>query len=211
MLSFPIMTPGSPWANGYLLWDDETGEAMVIDPDLTGGLLINMLRSRGLSLTAILLTHGHFDHIASVGELKTLYPEAKIHIHELDADKLTEAEKNLSTWQGREITAPAAEVLLADGDSIALGAESLRVIHTPGHTAGSVCYYVEGRLFSGDTLFSMSVGRWDFPGGDGKALIANINEKLMILPDQTQVFPGHGPATSIGAERLGNPYLEMKL
>ena len=211
MLSFPIMVPGSPWANGYLLWDDASGEAMVIDPDLTGGLLANTLAARGLKLTGILLTHGHFDHIASVGKLRELYPEAKIYIHALDADKLTDAEKNLSTWQGRVITAPAADVLLKDGDGILLGEETLRVLHTPGHTAGSVCYSVPGRLFSGDTLFSMSVGRWDFPDGDGAALIAGIHEKLMVLPDQTQVFPGHGPATSIGNERLGNPYLEMKV
>ena len=211
MLSFPIMVPGSPWANGYLLWDDASGEAMVIDPDLTGGLLANTLKARELKLTGILLTHGHFDHIASVGKLRELYPEAKIYIHALDADKLTDAEKNLSTWQGRVITAPAADVLLKDGDGILLGEETLRVLHTPGHTAGSVCYSVPGRLFSGDTLFSMSVGRWDFPDGDGAALIAGIHEKLMVLPDQTQVFPGHGPATSIGNERLGNPYLEMKV
>ena len=143
--------------------------------------------------------------------MKALYPDVKVYIHALDADKLPEPEKNLSTWQGRVITEPAADVLLEDGDTIPLGEETLRVLHTPGHTAGSVCYYVPGRLFSGDTLFSMSVGRWDFPGGDGKQLIAGINEKLMVLPDQTQVFPGHGPATSIGVERLGNPYLEMKL
>ena len=211
MLSFPIMVPGSPWANGYLLWDDASGEAMVIDPDLTGGLLANTLKARELKLTGILLTHGHFDHIASVGKLRELYPEAKIYIHALDADKLTDAEKNLSTWQGRVITAPAADVLLKDGDGILLGEETLRVLHTPGHTAGSVCYSVPCRLFSGDTLFSMSVGRWDFPDGDGAALIAGIHEKLMVLPDQTQVFPGHGPATSIGNERLGNPYLEMKV
>jgi len=211
MLSFPILVPGSAWANGYLLWDDASGEAMVIDPDMTGGLLANTLKARELKLTGILLTHGHFDHIASVGKLRELYPEAKIYIHALDADKLTDAEKNLSTWQGRVITAPGADVLLKDGDEIPLGEECLRVIHTPGHTAGSVCYSVPGRLFSGDTLFSMSVGRWDFPDGDGAALIAGINEKLMILSDQTQVFPGHGPATSIGNERLGNPYLEMKV
>ena len=98
-------------------------------------------------------------------------------------------------------------MLLKDGDEIPLGEECLRVIHTPGHTAGSVCYFVPGRLFSGDTLFSMSVGRWDFPDGDGAALIAGIHEKLMVLPDQTQVFPGHGPATTLNEEKKYNPYM----
>lgn len=208
MICFPIVVPGSPWANGYLVWDESSGQAYAVDPDLTGGLLEATLSQQHLTLQSILLTHGHFDHIASAGALKRLYPEAQIAIHRLDADKLTDSQANLSAWQGQAITAPAADRLLEEGEELHLGGECLRVIHTPGHTPGSVCFYAPGYLFSGDTLFCMGVGRWDFPGGDGQALISGIQTKLMVLPDGTQVFPGHGPATTIAAERMGNPYLE---
>ncbi len=209
MIGFPIVVPGSPWANGYLVWDEESRQAYAIDPDLTGGLLKATLEKQKLTLRGILLTHGHYDHIASVGALKGMYPEAKLAIHRLDAEKLADSQANLSAWQGQAITGPEADQLLEEGDELPLGGECLRVIHTPGHTPGSVCFYSPGRLFSGDTLFCMGVGRWDFPGGDGQALIRGIREKLLVLPDDTQVFPGHGPATTIGAERMGNPYLEM--
>lgn len=183
-------------------------QAYAIDPDVTGGLLEATLERQKLALCGILLTHGHFDHIASVRALKRKYPQAWLAIHRLDAEKLTDSQANLSAWQGQVITAPAADRLLEEGEELHLGGASLRVIHTPGHTPGSVCFYAPGYLFSGDTLFCMGVGRWDFPGGDGQALISGIQKKLMVLPDGTQVFPGHGPATTIGAERMGNPYLE---
>ena len=208
MVCFPIMIPASVWANGYLVWNDKTSDAFVIDPDLTGGLLENLIQTRRLNLKGILLTHGHFDHISGVKALKEKYGQAAICIHRLDGAMLTDPGKNLSTWQGEAVTALPADRLLEDGDMLTLGDEALRVIHTPGHTPGSVCYYDGDKLLlSGDTLFCMGIGRSDLPGGDGRLLIENIEKKLMILPQKTDVFAGHGPATTIGGEQLGNPFL----
>jgi glyoxylase-like metal-dependent hydrolase (beta-lactamase superfamily II) len=203
----PVSIPSSPWANGYLLWDDASSLAMVIDPDMTGEVLLNMIKRRELKLDTIVLTHGHFDHIASVNRLLELFPHAKLMVHRLDAPFLADPELNLSSWQGREIRVRQEVQVLEDGDILSVGEETLRVLHTPGHTPGSICLYTPGVLFSGDTLFKLSVGRCDLPGGDMRKLLSSVREKLFTLPDETKVYPGHGPATTISDERVGNLYL----
>ena len=190
----------------------QANRAVIVDPGDDADYISSVLKEKKLTPAAILLTHGHFDHIGAVKELAAAWNvsvyAAKAEEKLLGSGRLNRAGFRYGNDERFEVT---ADVWLEDGDRVTVDELEFTVIATPGHTAGSVCYSVPGRLFSGDTLFSMGVGRWDFPDGDGAALIAGIHEKLMVLPDQTQVFPGHGPATSIGNERLGNPYLEMKV
>lgn len=191
----------------YLLVDGERKKAAVIDPDLTGRRIIRALGERGAALELILLTHGHFDHIGSVAELRR-ETGAPVCIHGSDAPMLTDARLNLSGYFGSPAVQCPAERLLAGGDEIAFAGKSIRVLHTPGHTPGSCCYLLGERLFSGDTLFRGGVGRADFPGGNMESLIASIRDTLMSLPEDTAVYPGHGEPTTIGRERRTNPYLD---
>ncbi|MCD6364103.1 MAG: MBL fold metallo-hydrolase [Synergistetes bacterium] len=196
-------------SNTYLLIDDSEGKAIVIDPGGDPSPIIDFLQESGADLLYILNTHGHADHIAGNGALKEAFPQAKILIHENDACMLTSPAINLSVWLGKVVVSPEADGYLSEGDEIEVGSLKLEVIHTPGHTAGSVCLYLKGEsiLFSGDTLFYRSVGRTDFPGGSWGALISSIKEKLFKLPLSTRVCPGHGDETSIGEEMYENPFL----
>ncbi len=183
------------------------GDVIVIDPGGDPDLILRLIDSEGLNVIAIVNTHGHGDHIAANGDLKSRF-RCPIMIHEADADFLTDPMLNLSGYVGDEpATSPPADRQLVDGDEIEVGSITFRVIHTPGHTPGGICLYTEGHLFAGDTLFSGSIGRTDFPGGSMDQLTTAIHEKLLILPDDTAVYPGHGPMTSIGDERDTNPYL----
>ena len=165
------------------------------------------LEQEKIHLEAILLTHGHGDHIGAVDALRDAMG-AKLWIHAADAPMLSEAKKNLSVFMGFSIETRPADHFLTDGQMLSVAGISLQVFHTPGHTPGGVCFYLENILFSGDSLFAESVGRCDFPGASSAQLIAALQEKIMCLPDETKVYPGHGPATSIGWERLYNPYLQ---
>ncbi len=196
-------------SNAYLLMDDTEGKALVIDPGGDPSPIVEFIQESGADLLYILNTHGHADHIAGNGVLKRLFPHAKILIHENDTHMLTSPAMNLSLWLGKPVVSPEADGYLREGDSVKIGSLELEVIHTPGHTAGSVCFYLkkEGVLFSGDTLFRRSVGRTDFPGGSWGALISSIKDKLFKLPLSTRVCPGHGDETSIGEEMHENPFL----
>ncbi len=196
-------------SNAYLLIDDTEGKALVIDPGGDPSPIVEFIQKSGADLLYILNTHGHVDHIAGNGVLKKLFPHVKILIHENDAHMLTSPAMNLSLWLGKPVVSPKADGYLSEGDSVKVGSLELEVIHTPGHTAGSVCFYLreEGVLFSGDTLFRGSVGRTDFPGGSWGALVSSIKDKLFKLPFSTRVCPGHGDETSIGEEMHENPFL----
>lgn len=183
---------------------DETGvPAVVVDPAGDAALIIEALGDRPVE--AIVLTHGHFDHLGGVRELMEA-TGAPLAVHRLDAGLATDAARNLSGLAGVEVCAPEADIILEDGDEVPCGGTPLRVLHTPGHTAGSICLYSPGHLISGDTLFAGSVGRTDFPGGDARALAASIREKLAPLPDDTAVYPGHGEPSTIGRERRVNVF-----
>lgn len=197
----------SPYGTNCYVVGADGGDVMVIDPGGDPDLILRLIESEALTVTAIVDTHGHGDHIGANADLKARFG-CPVMIHEADAEFLTDPMLNLSAWLGEDtVVSPAADRLLQDGDEIAVGLITFRVIHTGGHTPGGICLYTAGHLFAGDTLFAGSVGRTDFPGGSMEQLITGIREKLLVLPDDTIVYPGHGPTTTIGAEKAGNPYL----
>ena len=197
--------------NSYVVRQNETEkDCIIIDTALNAAGLIDYLEENDLNPVAIVLTHGHMDHIFGVKPLREAYPEIKIYIHKLDAHMLTDGKANLSTLSGTIFKTEAAEHTFDEPDILKLAGIELQVMHTPGHTPGGVCLYnkEENMLFSGDTLFADSVGRTDFPNGSMEQLIDGIKTKLVPLPDATVVLPGHGPETTIGQEKKYNQYLQ---
>lgn len=184
--------------NCYLIADPKTKDACIIDPGAEPDKVKRSVLKNGLSLKFIINTHGHGDHIAANGSF-----DLPIYIHRLDADFLRDPSKNLSRHFFFEVKSPPASRLLEDGDTIALGGLEFRVIHTPGHTPGSITLALGSVLFTGDTLFCGGVGRTDFDYGDEDALYDAIRKKLFVLPDDTVIYPGHGSESTIGAERQG--------
>lgn len=180
-------------------------EAVLIDPSKGDKKIIQLLKEKDIKLTKILLTHGHLDHISGVEYFKRK-TDSRIFIHKEDAKMLTDSKKNLSFFMGESIIAPLADKLLCNGETIKFGQNFFKVLHTPGHTKGSVCFLIGDKLFSGDTLFAGGVGRTDFPSGSHKDILTSIKSKLFTLPKSTLVFPGHGPKTTIKKEILTNPF-----
>ena len=195
--------------NSYILHSGPGTGAVVLDPGFNVEELLRQLHCRELTVEAILLTHGHIDHIAGVGAIKALAPDAPVVIGTKDAAMLGDHEANLSAKYGLALTAPSADRLVEDGDALDYAGFRLAVSELPGHSPGHVVYHwAEGNaLFGGDVLFAGSIGRTDFPGGSLPQLLLGIEVKLWPLPPETAVHPGHGPATTLGAERRTNPYL----
>ncbi len=202
---------GAFQTNCYILRDSATAaDCLVIDPGLESGQLIDFLSRHKLNPVAAVLTHGHADHIAGVVLLRESFPQIKVYVHKHDGLMLIKPTHNLSAFAGAMIKVGQADLLLQDGDIIQQAGLKLQVLHTPGHTPGGICLYCqdEGIVFTDDTLFADSVGRTDFPGGSMSQLMESIKEKLLILPDETEVCPGHGPTTTIGREKAHNPFLK---
>ncbi len=194
--------------NCYVYWDDVSKDAVIIDPGGDGDLILEAVVSSGATPHAILLTHGHGDHIAAVGAVKDKL-QIPLYVGRLDQDLLANISDVVSTFYGRPVHSPPADFLVVDEQLLRFGTIALRVLATPGHTPGGVCYLDEreGTLFCGDTLFYGSVGRTDLPGGSYDQLLESIQTKILTLPDGIVCLPGHGPETTVGAERNNNPFL----
>ncbi len=210
------MVLGMCQTNCYFLYRDGEKQAIVVDPADKGINIYNALEKNGFQVAGILLTHGHFDHIWGLEELKAAADVAartagrepvKVYAGEAERTLLNSPELNVSGQAGRACGV-TADVYVEDGDEITLAGMTCQVITTPGHTAGGCCYYFKegGFLLSGDTLFAESVGRTDFPTGSMSELVRSIKEKLFLLPDDTKVYPGHGESTTIGHEKEYNPF-----
>ncbi|HPT86900.1 MAG TPA: MBL fold metallo-hydrolase [Bacillota bacterium] len=195
---------GEIQTNCYLVYSDKA--AGIIDPGGPVNVIIDFLEKHQLKPEWIVNTHGHFDHIAGNAELVKHYG-IPLYIHPADRSMLISAEDNLSRSLQQFVVSPDATGTIVEGDELVLGGERFRVLETPGHTPGGISLYTQGMVFSGDALFFESIGRTDLPGGDYPTLVSAIQAKLLTLPDDTLVFPGHGPSTTIRHERQNNPYL----
>jgi len=199
--------------NTYVVWRPGGREALVIDPGIDLGLdpdpLLDLLRDEGLTVAAVLNTHGHADHIGGNEALKRAFPDAPLVIGANEQHLLTDADANLSAPFGFPIVSPAADRTVREGDVLDYAGIPLEVLDVPGHSPGHVVFvYRPGPLaFGGDVLFRGSIGRSDFPGSDGPLLLQGIREKVFALPAETVVYPGHGPVTTVGHERRTNPFV----
>lgn len=208
LLAFPV---GRLQANCYVVGDEDTREVLVVDPGDEAPRLLEELGRLKLRAVGVLVTHHHLDHSGGAHELLAGSPEARFYMHRLDYPQIAQAVASASLWYGHAVTAPPEpDRFLEDGDAIEAGRHRFTALHCPGHTPGSLCLYndeEEGVVFTGDVLFSGSVGRSDFPGGNAAQLIESIRSKLLALPDDTLVLPGHLGGTTIERERRFNPFL----
>lgn len=207
MLRIEMLEVGQIEANCYLVYDEQTREALVIDPGAEGERIQKRIEVLALKVKYIINTHGHLDHIGANGYLKEKNREAEICIHRGDSEMLTDPRKNISFYfAGKEIDGPPADRHLEAGEVLTIGTLNFKVLHTPGHTLGGICLVGEGVCFTGDTLFAGSIGRTDLPGGSFPTIIKAIKNELFVLDEETVVYPGHGPQTTIGHEKKTNPY-----
>lgn len=206
-MEFKRLPLGIYQANCYILYDENTKETAVIDPGGDFPEIKSFIEDNGLKVKYIIITHGHGDHIGALRELKD-YTDAVVCIHKEDNEMLRNSSMNYTAEMGYPPVEMSADRLLSGGDELMLGDTKLSIIHTPGHSLGGVCIYCEGSLFSGDTLFACSIGRTDLAGGSLDEIIASIKGKLLTLPDDTAVYPGHGPSSTILIEKKRNPFLK---
>jgi len=204
-----ILTVGSFTANCYIVGSTSTNEGMIIDPGADADTIMRTVHQTGLSISIIAVTHAHMDHVGALRKVQQK-TNAQFAIHEAEKGFVFSAPMRMLTSFGVSPveSPPRPDRLLKDGDLIDLGDLHFEVLYTPGHSSGGICLLGHGVVFSGDTLFKLGIGRTDFPGMSHERLIKSIGEKLMVLPDETIVYPGHGPATTIGDERRGNPFLQ---
>lgn len=198
---------GSLGTNCYLLINEETKELVIVDPATCPDYLVSHVKSNGYAPKAIFLTHGHFDHVMGIDDWVKEF-HIPVYLHEEEKQILENPELNLSSMFGTSYDYNDGKCL-KDKDVLEVAGLTFKIIHTPGHTSGGCCYYEEaaGVLISGDTLFCQSVGRSDFPTGSMATLARSIKEKLFCLPDETMVYPGHNEQTSIGDEKMYNPFV----
>jgi glyoxylase-like metal-dependent hydrolase (beta-lactamase superfamily II) len=190
--------------NNYLIVDEESKEAALIDCSYMDENILLELKKQNATLKYVLLTHGHFDHI---GGLNNLPSGVEVLMHASDMEWINEVNTYLPMIGMPTMEIPKIDRHIVDGEIIKLGNTEIKVIHTPGHTQGGVCFYTEGSLFSGDTIFRESVGRCDLPGGDFNQIVDSIEQKIFELPEETVIYPGHGKTTTVGWEKVHNSFM----
>lgn len=205
---FETIVVGELGVNCYLLADSDTKEGVVIDPGAEPERILAAVKNSGVKVLAVLNTHGHFDHIGGNRRV-TEATGGKLMISKEDEPFLSKASRSASMYGLAAEDSPLPASYLTEGETIRFGRHEIKVIHIPGHSPGGCCLYLasDGILISGDSLFAESIGRTDLPGGSQLQLVGAIRSKLLTLPEGTKVFPGHGPATTIGHEKRHNPYL----
>lgn len=196
--------------NCYIVGDPVTKEAVVIDPGGDADALATTIAEQGLTITALVATHAHFDHVMAAERLREI-TGAPFYLHDADKPILEWLEESGRLFLGVELgPPPEVDTSAGEGDRIVAGSTEFEVVHTPGHSPGSISLVGEGALFSGDTLFAGSIGRTDLPGGDTQLLLDAVRSKLFELDDEVPVYPGHGPVTTIGAEKSSNPFVGVR-
>jgi len=193
-------------SNCFIVGDEESGEAVVIDPGGDGDVILMAISRKPWKITAILNTHAHFDHIAANAALKKA-TGAPLLAPKDDSPFMTQAHVSARMYGFEVDPSPAADRLLVDGDSVPIGDETIKMVSTPGHTPGGATFVTSIGIFPGDSLFAGSIGRTDLPGGDYDTLVNSIRNRILSFDDDTPVYPGHGPATTVGRERDHNPFL----
>jgi glyoxylase-like metal-dependent hydrolase (beta-lactamase superfamily II) len=195
--------------NCYILADEKTKEAVVIDPGDDADDILRLIREKGLTVKYIVNTHAHFDHVGANRQVKEA-TGAELLLHEKDAVVLKSSTTQAAVFNMKTTASPSADRFIQHGDVISAGEIALKVLHTPGHSPGGISLAEQSIVFTGDALFAGSIGRADLPGGDLMTLIGAIKAHLLTLPDETRVFPGHGPDTTIGDEKRDNPFLNAE-
>jgi glyoxylase-like metal-dependent hydrolase (beta-lactamase superfamily II) len=197
--------------NSLVVWDPETSEGFVVDPGFEVEGIVSAVRRHGVRLKAVINTHGHVDHIAGNREVLDAFPGVPLWIGRNDAFMLTDPDANLSAPFGLPITSPPADRLLDEGEEVEVAGLRFLIREIPGHSPGSIVFISEEReppfALVGDVVFAGSIGRSDFPGGDGRLLVRGVREKLLGLPERTILYPGHGPETTVGQEKRSNPFV----
>jgi len=202
------LTNGAFAENCYLVADPDSGDAAIVDPGEEAGLFLARLRHERWTLRAVWLTHAHVDHVAGVAAVRAAL-DVPVFLHPADRALYDGVPAQAAMFGLDTAPPPAPDHAFAEGETVSAGACRFRVLHTPGHTPGGVSLVGHGMAFVGDTLFAGSIGRTDLPGGDLRALIESVHLKLFVLPDETVVHSGHGPATTIAAEKRGNPFVRL--
>ena len=205
-MEITVLTVGPVYTNCYIANREGSGSCVVIDPGEDGDKIADYICKKGWQLEGILLTHGHFDHITGVSDLVSI-AGGKVYAYREEKELLADPQLNASVMMGYEV-ALEPDVLLRDGQKFTVAGLNFQVIHTPGHTKGGCCYYAEDEkvLFSGDTIFMESIGRTDFPTGNSRELLDSVRNKILVLPDDVTIYPGHGPETNVAYEAANNPY-----
>ena len=202
-----VLEVGMLGTNCYIVFNENDKRGVVIDPGADASAILDTIKKENLKIEAILITHGHSDHIGALAQVAEAL-KVPVMTGEKDADMLVNARKNLSSFMGSDLTANKADRLLKDGEKLEIADLDFTVLETPGHTQGGCCFKCNDVIFCGDTIFAESIGRTDFPGGSYKQLLESIKTKILTFPDETKLLPGHGPATDVGWERRMNPFLQ---
>ena len=199
--------PSGPlMVNTYLAYDEINKKGFIVDPGGYDKKMMDTIAEEGLEIGYIILTHGHFDHIGGVNRYKEEFPDVKVLCAEAEVPMLADASMNMSTMYGQP-TVITPDVTVKENDTLKIGDMEMKFVMTPGHSPGGMCVIMDGVVFAGDTLFQQSIGRTDFPGGSYDVLIDSIRKKLLTLPDDTKVLPGHMGPTTVGFEKRYNPFV----